>query len=220
MSLARQIQALVSKEFRLEFRNRSSISSMLLYVVSTIFVCYQAFQTLEDLYIWNALLWIIILFASVNAVNHSFYHESRSQQMYYYLIARPEAIILAKMIYNMVLIGTLSLVSFIVYGLVLGNLVPDRMHFLLVLLLGSTGMAALLTLVAAIASKTNNNVGLIAILGLPLLVPLLITVIAGSRHAAEGMTISSNLRYLGALLGLDGLIIALGYILFPYLWKE
>jgi heme exporter protein B len=220
MSLSREITALVQKEFRLEFRNRAAISSMLLYVVSTIFVCYQSFIVIEDVTVWNSLFWIIILFASVNAVGRSFYHETRSQQHYYYLLARPQAVILAKILYNVILLAALSLLSYLVYSVILGDRITDRWQFLLVLLLSSIGISSLLTLVSAIASRTNNNIGLIAILALPIMIPLLITIIAASKHVADQLDFLTNLRYLGTMAALDVMIIALAYILFPYLWRD
>jgi hypothetical protein len=44
--------------------------------------------------VWNSLYWIIILFSAVNAVAKSFVQEHQGRQLYYYMIASPEAIIL------------------------------------------------------------------------------------------------------------------------------
>lgn len=220
MNLYAEIATLILKEFKLEFRNKSSISSMMLYVISTVFVCYQSFKIIEEVTVWNSLFWIIILFASVNAVNKTFYHETRGQQYYYYQLVKPEALILSKIIYNIFLMLILSIISFVVYSLVLGSLISDHFQFLVVLFLGSVGISSILTLVSGIASKSNNNIGLTAILALPIMIPLLITIIAASKHVADGLDLGSNLRFIGTLLGIDLLVIALAYVLFPYIWKE
>lgn len=220
MNLYAEIATLILKEFKLEFRNKSSISSMMLYVISTVFVCYQSFKIIEEVTVWNSLFWIIILFASVNAVNKTFYHETRGQQYYYYQLVKPEALILSKIIYNIFLMLILSIISFVVYSLVLGSLISDHFQFLVVLFLGSVGISSILTLVSGIASKSNNNIGLTAILALPIMIPLLITIIAASKHVADGLDLGSNLRFIGTLLGIDLLVIALAFVLFPYIWKE
>lgn len=217
------ISTLIQKEFTLEFRNKVSLSSMLLYVVSTIFICYQSFKSLENVQVWNALLWVIILFSAVNAVNKSFYHESKSQQMYFYLLTSPQNIILAKIIYNFLLINTLTLVTYLVYSLLLG--LPGDLgifsgQLLLVLLLGATGISGILTMVSAIAAKTNNNLGLTSILAFPVMVPVIMTVIKSGKNAADMLSFDVNAKYLLALGGLDVIIIALAFILFPYLWRE
>jgi heme exporter protein B len=223
MNSGKAIASLIRKEFLLEFRNKVSISSMLLYVISTIFICYQSFKELNNIQVWNALLWVIILFSAVNAVNKSFYAESKSQQMYFYLLTTPQNIILAKSIYNILLINVLALISYIIYTVMLGapgegTLVSPQL--LLVLVLGATGIAGILTLVSAIAAKTNNNLGLISILGFPVMVPVIMTVIKSGKNAADMISFSANSKYLLALGGLDVIIIALSFILFPYLWRE
>lgn len=214
------IQILIKKEFQLEFRNKVSISSMLLYVVSTIFICYQAFKEITDIPVWNALLWVIVLFSAINAVNKSFYAENKSQQMYFYLLTTPQNIIIAKTLYNIILVNILTLITYIIYSVILSNPTGFAWQFWLVLILGSSGISGILTLVSAIAAKTNNNLGLMSILAFPVMVPLMMTTIKAGKNAADLLSFSVNAKYLMALGGLDILIIGLSFILFPYLWRE
>ncbi len=220
MSNLSSISTLIGKEFKLEFRNKVSISSMLLYVVSTTFICYQAFKEIDNIPTWNALLWIIILFSAINAVNKSFYAENKSQQMYFYLLTAPQNIIIAKTVYNIILVNVLTLITYVIYSVILGNPSGYPWQFWLVLVLGSTGISAILTLVSAIAAKTNNNLGMISILAFPVMVPLIMTTIKAGKNAADLLSFSVNSKYLLALGGLDILIIGLSFILFPYLWRE
>lgn len=223
MSALSAISSLIRKEFRLEFRNKVSISSMLLYITSTIFICFQSFQQINDVQVWNALLWIIILFSAVNAVQKSFFAENKSQQMYFYLLTKPQYIILSKIIYNLILINILAFAGFIIFIIMFplpGNTSGFPLHLWLVMVLGTTGISSILTLVSAIAAKTNNNLGLTSILAFPVMIPLIITVIKAGKNAADMISISSNLKYLFVLGGLDVLIITLSFILFPYLWRE
>lgn len=214
------IQVLIKKEFQLEFRNKVSISSMLLYVVSTIFICYQSFKQVSDVPVWNALLWVIILFSAINAVNKSFYAENKAQQMYFYLLTNPQNIIVAKILYNIILINILALISYVIYSMILGNPGNFPWQLWLVIILGSSGIASILTLVSAIAAKTNNNLGLISILAFPVMVPLIMTIIKAGKNATDLLSFSINAKYIITLGGLDLLIIALSFILFPYLWRE
>ena len=59
--------------------------------------------------------------------------------------------------------------------------------FLLVLLLASTGLAGVLTLMSAIASKAGGNFALMSILSLPVLMPLILVVIRLSKQAVDGI---------------------------------
>ncbi len=220
MTSLRAIQTLVKKEFMMEFRNKVSISSMLLSVISTIFICYQSFKEVSEIPVWNALLWIIILFSAVNAVNKSFYAENKGQQMFFYLLTSPQNIIISKILYNVILINCLTLITYIIYSIMLGNPGDFPIQLWIILILGATGIASILTLVSAIAAKTNNNLGLTSILAFPVMVPLIMTVIKAGKNAADLLSFSVNLKYIAVLGGLDILIVGLSFILFPYLWRE
>jgi len=211
---------LAGKELRLEWRQKSVLTGILIYVVSTIFICYMAFRQIIDIPTWNALFWIIMVFAAVNAVARSFMHESRGLQLYYYTLANPAAVIISKIIYNTLLLLTISLVNFIFYTLFLGNSIQDMPMFLTGLALGSTGLACTLTMVSAIASRANNSPSLMAILSFPILIPLLMTIMRFSKNAIDGIGWAVNGNYAIVLLALIAAVTMLSYLLFPYLWRD
>lgn len=215
-----QIFALIQKDFRLEFKKPATIASMLLYMVATIMVCYQSIQTIQDPIIWSALLWIILIFGATNMVHQSFENETNHQQYYYYLLAKPHAIIIAKILYNMSVISGINLLSYFVFSVLLGNSIEQQGNFLFILLLGSIGLAATLTFVSSIASKAGNNAGMVAILGFPVLIPLIITLVKSSKNVIDGIAFSANSKYIYTLIGLDVAVILLAILLFPFIWKE
>lgn len=193
----------------------------MLYVISTVFISYLAFKTIRNPVTWNALFWIIMVFASVNAISKSFVQESKGRLIYFYTIASPQAVILSKIIYNGLLMICLSGVCFLFYALFIGsNIVQDIPLFLVVLFLGSLGFSSILTMVSAIASKTNSNFALMAILSFPLLVPLLLALMRVSKNAIDGLQLSVSYPYLAALVLLNIVVVVLSYLLFPYLWRE
>lgn len=90
--LLKEIRALLYKEFLVEWRLRYAINGMLLYVVSTIFVCYMSFKLKAGEIsptTWNALLWIVLLFAAVNSISKSFVQEKEGRTYFYYTLASP-----------------------------------------------------------------------------------------------------------------------------------
>jgi heme exporter protein B len=219
--LLHEINYLVRKDVKLEFKQRYAINGILLYVVSTIFVSYLSFAKIIDAATWNSLFWIIMLFAAVNAVSKSFVQESTSRQLYYYTLTSPQAIILSKMIYNFMLMGVLSLLCLVIFTGLMGGFIVNYPLFISALLLGSFGFASALTMIAAIASRTNNNFALMAILSFPVVMPILLTLMKVSAAALNaGSTLDGNMKYLGALLMLNAIVIALSYVLFPYLWRD
>ena len=211
---------LIKKEAQLEFRQKYALGGILLYVISTTFICYLSFRSIVDIPTWNALYWIIVLFASVNAISKSFAQESQGKLLYLYTLTSPKAIIISKIIYNSGLLAVLTLATTLFYSLFLGNVIGDLAQFIIVAIAGSMGLASVLTLVSAIAAKTNNNVSLMAILSFPIILPLLITIIHASKNAIDDLGWSVNGKYIIVLLALNALIAALSYLLFPYLWRD
>ena len=215
-----QLSTLFIKELTLEMRNRYALNGILLYVVSTVFVCYLSFQSVVSPPVWNALFWVIMLFASVNAVSRSFLQEHRYRMVYYHSLFSPQAFVLAKMAYNMVMLVVISLLCSVAYMTFIGNMVQDHLMFIVALVLGSAGFAGIFTLMSAIAAKTDNNLSLTAILGFPIQIPFLITLIKFSKNAVDGLDRSLSMDLLLILLAINVLVITLSYLLFPYLWRD
>ncbi len=218
--MLKEIATLVKKDIVLEFRQRYAFFSILLYVLATVYIAYLVFNRIDSAITWNALLWIILVFASLTTASKSFQNESDSRFLYYYQLCRPQALLLAKVIYNTLFIALVSLLTYFVYAWFLGNPVELKLQFILAMLLGSAGFSGILTVISAIAMRTNNNPTLLAILSIPLLLPIIIVVVRASIGALMGVEDTSLWTYIGALLALNALVVILGFLLFPYLWRD
>lgn len=220
VSLWTQTVALVKREFLQEQRQKYAIFGMLLYVVSTIFVSKTSFKVIEEIPVWNALFWTILLFSSVIGVARSFQQESRGRLLYLYFFANPRAVVLAKMIYNIILMLVLALAGLFFFTFLIGNPIGNFPLFLLTLLLGISGLAIAFTMISAIASRAGNNFTLMSILGFPVVLPLLMVTIKLSKIAVDGVYSPATMTYVLALVMLNVLVTALAYLLFPYLWRD
>lgn len=213
------VPTLLRKEFLLEFRQRYAISGIVLYVFSMVFVVYVSSVKVNP-NVWNILFWLIVLFASINAVVKSFVQESGSRQLYYYQLADPVAILFSKILYNTLLLLTLGVLAFGVYALVAGNPVKDMGLFTGVLLLGSSGFSIAFTFISAIAARANNSATLMAILSFPVILPILLTLMRLSSIALRLMQDTSYMKDIYNLLAIDAILLALTYVLFPYVWRD
>jgi heme exporter protein B len=223
MKMTDEIAALLKKEIVLEWRQRFAINGILLYLGSTVFVCYLSFGVKGNKlspYVWNALFWVILLFTSVNAIAKSFIQERQGRLIYYYSLVSPQGIIISKILYNSLLMMLLSSIGFLFYSLVLGNPVQDKLLFFLNIILGSLGFSSTLTMVSGIASKANNSATLMAILSFPIIIPLLLILIKISKNAMDGLSRSVSWNELLILMAINIMVGALSYLLFPYLWKS
>ncbi|MGJ1434006.1 heme exporter protein CcmB [Sphingobacterium spiritivorum] len=219
MNLFQQVKTLVYKDVLLEWRSKYAINGILLYVVSTVFVCYQAFTAVDSI-VWNALFWIIMLFASINAISRSFVQESTNRQLYYYSIVDAKAIILSKIIYNTLVMMLLSAIAFSVYAIIFRNPLADPLFYFISVILGSISFASVFTMVSGISSKAGNNSTLMAILSFPVIIPLLLVLIRLSKNAMDGLERSQSLDHIVVLLAINVITVTISLLLFPYLWRD
>ena len=170
--------------------------------------------------VWNILFWIILLFAAVNAIAKSFLQESRGRLLYYYSIAGPQAIILAKIIYNVLLMVLLCTLALIIYSLFFKNPTADNWYYFLTVLLGSISFSTVFTMISAIAAKANNSGTLMAILSFPVIIPVILVLIKMSKRAVDGLERSLSYGDIGVLLAINVIVIAASLVLFPFLWRD
>lgn len=218
--VTKRIFALLRKDILLEFRQQHTFYGILLYIASTIFVLYLSMEK-PDSEVWNGLFWVIQLFICVNAVAKSFLQESRGRMLYFYSIVSPVEFVVAKIVYNILLMMLMSLISLVLFFLFLGNPVDNSLWFMLMVVTGGASISIVFTLMSAIAAKAQQNAALIAILGFPVILPLLMLLMKLSKVAfAEVFRPGAVLQLMSLIAGLDVLVIVMAVILFPYLWKD
>ena len=214
----KQTIAIIQRELRHELRSRRSWLAILLYIGSTVYITYLAFQHDLEPVTWNALFWILIIFISMFAASGSFAGRE-GEMLYIYTLVSPSRFIMARLLYNGVFMLCVSLAAYLGYSFFVGNAVQNVAMFLITLMLAVWGISSLLTMAFAIATKGGGGFTLMAIISFPLLVPLLIT----AQHLSSlsmDVQASGYGGNMAALLALDAIIAALCYLLFPYLWRD
>jgi heme exporter protein B len=169
--------------------------------------------------VWNGLFWVIQLFICINAVAKSFLQESRGRMLYFYSIASPRDFVLAKLIFNSLLMLVMSLLSILLFSLFLGNPMNKIIPFIGLVMLGGWSLSLVFTFLAAIAAKAQQNAAIMAVLGFPIIIPQL-TLLMQLSNAAFAPLLTMELNTILLLVALDALVILLAVILFPFLWKD
>jgi heme exporter protein B len=213
------IITLIKKDLLLEIRQQYSFYGVLLYIASTTFVVYLSMGQPEEK-VWNGLFWVLQLFVCINAVAKSFLQENRGRMLYFYTIASPTNFVIAKLLFNALLMLLMNLLSLAVFTLLLGNPIAKMGEFLLISLLGGISLSLVFTFLAAIAAKAQQQAALMAIMGFPIIIPQLLLLMKISSAAFSSAIQLGWWQMIGMLIGLDLMIVALAYILFPFLWKD
>lgn len=210
-------------EWKLDWRNRASMASVLVYVLTAVFLCLQSFKKVNDPLIWNNLFWLIVIFGSANALIRTHGSSARGRQVYLYFLCKPENVIMGKILYQILLILTLAGVTLVLFAAMLGTepLVHANLSlYFLAIVLGSVGIASIFTFISAITAKAGNTLGLASVLGFPLVIPLLLSL--NELNVIAMKDLPSELANTPILItsSIDLLSATLAYILFPYLWTE
>jgi len=219
MKATQTIWQLFKKDLLLESRQQYTLYGILLYVASTIFVLYISVGEPEESS-WNGLFWIVLLFVCVNAVAKSFLQESRGRLLYFYSIAGAKDFILSKLLFNLFLMVCMSLLSLLLFTLLLGNPLEHFTIFILITCLGGGSISLVFTFLAAIAARAQQSTALMAVMGFPIIIPQILLLMKISAVAFSSVIQAGLWQMIALLLGLDLMVVALAVILFPFLWKD
>lgn len=215
-----ELNALLRKEMLLEWRRQSALGGVILYLFSMVFLTYLAFDGRINTETWNALFWLILLFSAMNVIMKAFIQENERRHVFYYMMVSPATFINAKIIYNTVLLICLAIAGFMVFTAFLSNPVQSLNLFFINLVTGMVGFSSILCLVSAIASRARNNFTLMAVLGFPLILPLLLVLIRVSGQTIHGSNFGAVAPGFITTLLLTAIAVTLSNVLFPYIWKE
>lgn len=218
-----RLQAVISlfrKDLILELRQQHALYGVMLYVLSTVFVLYLTLdQPVAET--WNALFWVMQLFVCINAVAKSFLQESRGRMLYFHTIAGPAEFVIAKVLYNLLLMAGMNMLTLLLFIAFMGDPTDSFWLFAGISFLGAFGLSLIFTMLAAIASKAMQQASLMAILGFPVIMPQLLLLMRLSKLAfSETFAAGADLGIVWLLLALDASVILLTLILFPFLWKD
>jgi heme exporter protein B len=214
--------AVFSKDVRLELRCRYALNAMAVFALTTLFVVSFAVgpQALSK-GIAAALLWIVLLFSAIASLSRVFLREEEAHTaMALRLSAEPAHVFVGKLFFNIALLAALELLLVPLFLLIMQVRVGNATLLIVVLILGTAGLAAASTIVAAIISRAAAKGALFGGLAFPILLPLLLTAVSGTTRALEGAPLGAARGDLTLLLSFAGVIITASLLLFEHVWEE
>ena len=209
---AAEVAALARKDLLLELRSRDTVPAMLLFVVSTLVVFNFALPASAPAVVSYGLLWLAIVFTAFLGVTRAFAAE-RDERLLDALVLAPcdrSAIWLGKGISVaafLVLAEAVALPAFALF------FEPVSGRLVIALLLADVGLAAVGTLLAAMAAVSRARELLLPLLFLPLVIPIVVGGIGATVADDPG-------RYLGLLALYDLVFAILSWASFEYVVTE
>ena len=110
-----KIKEIFIKEVTVEFRQRFAVGCIFLFAATTVFMIFKSFNQINPRE-WTILIWIIMLFAGLNAVVKSFLQEKKETYLYYYTLFDPIDLLLSKLFYNFVFLSMIFVVILLFFG--------------------------------------------------------------------------------------------------------
>jgi heme exporter protein B len=212
MTYANDVIALARKDLILELRSRDTVPAMLLFVVSALVVFRFALPADASDLAAQGLLWVALVFTALLGLTRSFAAE-RDQRLLDGLVLAPcdrSAIWLGKgisVLAFLLLAEAIALPAFaLFFSPVDGALVAG-------VLLADIGIAAVGTLLSAIAAASRTRELLLPLLFLPLAIPIVVGGVGASVAGDPG-------RYLAFLALYDALFAVLAWATFEYVVTE
>ncbi len=215
--------AVFLKDLRSELRTRYAINAILMFALVTVFAVSWAIGGAGlDTILQASLLWIVIYFSSLSGLSQSFVKEEESRTALALRLYCPAAAVLGgKMIFNLILLSILNLLTIPLFGIFIGLDIYNFPLFIIIIILGSLGLVATTTIVAAIISKASVKGALFAVLSFPLVLPLLMMAISGTKKALSPETAISMARMeIQVLASYIVVMTVLDFILFESVWND
>jgi heme exporter protein B len=216
-----QLWSIVGKDVRSELRSRQMWASMALFSALVLVVFYFAF----DLRIENSAaiapgaLWVAFVFASVLGLGRTFAAEQEHGAMDRLLMCPVDrqVIFLAKLVGNLLFLGAVELVAVPLFAAIY-NLPILSGGLLVIVVLGTVGIATMCTLFAAVAATTRAREMLLPLLVFPLLIPVVI----GAVRATESLVapIVNDPPWPGLLAAFDVIFVTLSALFFQFVVED
>ncbi|HRO07593.1 MAG TPA: heme exporter protein CcmB [Saprospiraceae bacterium] len=214
-----RVKDIFVKELSVDFRMQYALASIFLFAATIVFVIYKSFNNINPRE-WVIMLWVIMLFAALNAIVKSFLQEKKETYLYYYTLFNPIDLLIAKLVYNFVFLVSLLTVIILIMTFFSGFPVKDLGLFTLGSLLGIAGISVVFTFVSIMSSSGGGHSTLMSILALPLVLPILLLLLKISTVSVRLIVDTSVGNDVMLLLGVDCILLGAVFMLFPMLWRS
>ncbi|HKF53289.1 MAG TPA: heme exporter protein CcmB [Candidatus Acidoferrales bacterium] len=224
MDAARAAAIILRKEIRAEMRTRELLQTTVTFVIIVVVLFSFAFQhsAVDARQFGPGLLWIALLFAGSLMLNPSFAKEQSNDTIYGLRMApvSPFSIYLGKMLANLLFLALTEVVLLPVFAVLYNvSLWPVLGRLIIVLALGTFGMAVTGTVFSAVATQARMREVLLPLLLLPVLVPLLIASVEATAELFADAPVLDR-TWLAVLIAFDIVFFVAAWLLSDYLLEE
>jgi heme exporter protein B len=216
---------LISKDLLSECRSRQVWPVTLLFgaVVAILFSLQIDLPAEQRRRIAGTLLWFVILFASLPTLERSFSSEREDHCLDGLLLSpiTPATIYLAKLAVNLIVLAALACLLVPLWTVLLRvPLLSSPVAIVAVAFLGNLGIAAVGTLLSALVGGLGPRSGGLALLVVPLVIPVMLAAAESTRLILEGDLGREWWRWVQFLGAYATVFVVAGTVLFEHAVKD
>ncbi len=222
MQLFRKAWYIFQKDVMQEFKTRYAVNAIILFAfVTLVAVSFSIGTYSATIEVKSALLWIILFFSSMSGLAHIFIREEETHTAdTLKLVSEANHVFLGKFLFNVLLLFVLEFITVPLFFAAMGFSVQNFWAFLTILMLGSIGLYAGATMIAAIIAKASGRGALFAVLSFPILLPVLVAGISGTKLTALESDFSVISGEVQMLFAYGVVVITASILLFELVWNE
>ena len=217
------VVSIVWKDLVAELRSRELVAAMLVFALLIILIFNFTIELQPDLRmtITPGVLWVTLAFAGTLGLNRSMAIEKDRGCLDGLLLAPVDrsAIYFGKAISNLAFMLIMAVIVLPVYSL-LYNINILNLGLFLVVFLGSTGYAAIGTLLASMAVQTRTRDVLLPVLLFPVILPILLAAVRATGGFLQDLPMSQILPWLNILIAFDVIFIVVAFLVFDFVVEE
>ncbi len=212
---------LTAKDLRIEYRSRQAFLTTLFFALLILIIFQFAFDpgspaTREAS---PGILWVALIFPGMIRLNQSFQMETEEDSLYGIVLSPVDrgVFYLSKFLANWIFLLLVGIISTVAFLLFFGFDPSLRLFWLLLLIvLGLAGFSSLGTILAAMVAGSRSREVLLPILIFPLIIPIILASVYGSRDVLIGQDLVAIEPWLRILVVFDVVYVTIGFVVFDY----
>ena len=218
--------AILRKDLKAEFRTKEVFNSSAVFALLVIVIFSMAFEptSAEARALSGGLLWVAFTFSGMLALSRTFAREVPNDCLLGLQMApiSPASIYVGKLASNLLFLGLLELLLLPLFALFYNVRLLDHAPLLvLIILLGSWGLAAVGTTFAAIATTVRLRELMLPVLLFPIEIPLILSLVEATTAVLQGTNpIVETGIWLRICLGFDVIFTILSLYLFAHILED
>lgn len=219
----RAVAAVIWKDLRAEVRSKELVTAMLIFAILVILSFNFALELRLDRVglVAPGLVWVMIIFAGMLGLDRSLAMEKDRGCLDGLLLCPVDrsAIYFGKTIGNLLFMLIVEALVLPLFSILFSYplLSPG---ILLIVLVGTLGLAGIGTLISTMAVHTRAREVMLPVMLLPLLIPFMLAAVKATRGVLDGLAWNEFQGWVQLMVAYDAILLAVAYMTFDYVVEE